>query len=214
MKRFRVTLLVVCLLLGWLGYNDLSLLLRNREPQQFTVADLETQGPAREWLTIRNGYQDLLQAINMSGTMEIDSFLVPLKRSRDSQEIYVWFETRDPQIVELLKTYYFKLNSAAEQQKFIQDNHDFINARREITGMTVDNLIADSNREKLKELLQEMQLSVPENVLFVSEGKEPTSLRGYFFLAMSLIGLLKLAQGFKSSGNKASQNLTPEHLNE
>lgn len=203
MKRFRVTLLAVCLLLGWLGFNDLSLLLRNSGPQQLSIIELETQGPDREWLNISNGHQDLMQAINMSGTMEIDSFLVPLKRSADSSEIGVWFETRDPQIVALLKTYYFKLNTDEERQKFIQDNNDFIYARRDVQGMTADNLIAESNHDKLKELLQEMNMTVPENVIFISEGKEPEAMRGIFFAFVALIGSIKLILGFKSSRNKS-----------
>ncbi|MCK4501389.1 MAG: hypothetical protein KAU22_00020, partial [Desulfuromonadales bacterium] len=59
--------------------------------------------------------QDLLQAINMSGTMDITSFLVPLKQSQGSSEAMVWFETRDPQIVAALKTYYFLLET--DQQR-------------------------------------------------------------------------------------------------
>ncbi len=205
MKRFRVTLLAVCLLLAWLGYNDLSLKLRNSEPQQLTIIELETQGPSREWLNVSGGYQDLMQAINMSGTIEIDSFLVPLKRTADSPEIGVWFETRDPQIVDVLKTYYFKLNTDAERQKFVQENNDFIFGRRDILGMTADNLIADSNREKLKELLQEMNMTVPDNVTFISEGKEPKYLRGLFFAVVALIGMIKLATGFTSAGHDSQE---------
>lgn len=205
MKRFRVTLLAICLLLAWLGYNDLSLLFRNSEPQQLSISDLVAQGPDREWVQVSNGYQDLLQAINMSGTMEIDSFLVPLKTSPNDTEINVWFETRDPQIIELLKTYYFKLDTAPDREQFLKDNHDFIYARREVTGMTVDNLIAESNQDKLIELLQEMEMPVPENVIFISEGKKPVAFRGYFFSAIALIGLLKLATSFKASNDTAQK---------
>jgi len=201
MKRFRVTLLAVCLLLAWLGYNDLSLLLRNREPQKLNIITLETQGPTQEWLQISGGYQDLMQAINMSGTMEIDSFLIPLKRSADTADISAWFETRDPQIIELLKTYYFKLDTDIAREKFLQENHDFIYGQRDIQGMTADNLVADSNREKLKELLQGMNMEVPDNVVFISEGKEPTALRGFFFAAVAIIGLIKLGMGFRSPNN-------------
>lgn len=202
MKRFRVTLLVVCLLLGWLGYTDLSLLLRNREAQQLSISELVAQGPAREWIRVSGGHQDLLQAINMSGTMEIDSFLVPLKRSADSPDINVWFETRDPQIVELLKTYYFKLDSDEQRQQFVEENQEFFTAQRDISGMTADNLIADSNSEKLRKLLQEMKMPISENVIFISEGKQPASWRGFFFAAMALIGLLKLVFDLKSAGKK------------
>ncbi|HEY5672824.1 MAG TPA: hypothetical protein VIR78_03895 [Malonomonas sp.] len=202
MRRFRVTLLVVCLLLGWLGYTDLSLLLRNRAPQQLSISELEAQGPAQEWLNITGGYQDLLQAINMSGTVEIDSFLIPLKRSVSSPDNNVWFETRDPQIVAILKTYYFNLETDAQRQQFREDNRKIFNAQRDISGMTVDSLIADSNSSKLKDLLQEMQLPVADNVIFISEGKQPVALRGFFFAAMSLIGLLKLLFDLLNRGKK------------
>lgn len=199
MRRFRVTLLVVCLLLGWLGYSDLSLLLRNQAPQQLTISELETNGPAQEWLSVSGGYQDLQQAINMSGTMEIDSFLVPLKRSASSPDHTVWFETRDPQIVNLLKTYYFNLDSDAQRQQFKEENREFFTAQRDISGMTIDNLIADANSENLKKLLREMQLPVADNVIFISEGKQPTVLRGFFFATIALIGLLKLLFDCKQS---------------
>jgi len=198
MKRFRVTLLAVCLLLGWLGYGDLSLLLRNKQPQQLNIAELEMQQPSQEWLQIDGGHQDLLQAINMSGTMEIDSFLVPLKSSPTSPDIHVWFETRDPQIVELLKTYYFQLNSDLDREKFVEQNLDFIYAPRQVIGMTADNKIARSNLEKLKTLLRELNMQVPDNLVFISEGKEPVALRGYFFVAVALLGLIKVALSFRS----------------
>ena len=202
MKRFRVTLLAVCLMLSWLGYSDLSLLLRNSEPQQLTISELEAQGPGREWISVSGGYQDLLQAINMSGTMEIDSFLVPLKSSPDSQEISVWFETRDPKIVQPLKTWYFKLNTDEERQQFLTNNQEFFTAQRNINGMTADSGIADSNQGKLKELLEEMNLPVSDNVTFISEGKQPESLRGIFFAAFALCGLLKLAYDLRSGSKK------------
>jgi len=202
MKRFRVTLLVVCLLLGWLGYTDLSLLLRNREPQQLSISELIAQGPDREWINVSGGYQDLIQAINMSGTMDIDAFLVPLKQSANSSDVNVWFETRDPQIVAHLKTYYFKLDTDEQRQQYLAENKDFFFARREIKGMIADNLVADSNTEKLKELLKEMKLPVSDNVIFISEGKKPESLRGFFFAAMAVIGLLKLLFDLKASRKK------------
>lgn len=192
MKRFRVTLLVVCLMLGWLGFNDLSLFLRNSAPQTISIEDLANQGAPREWLQIDGGYQDLLQAINMSGTMEIDSFLVPLKHSADTDDLLVWFETRDPQIVSALKTYYFKIDTDKERSDFVEENRQLFFAQRDLTGMTVSNLVADSNKNKLEELLEEMGIPVSDRVIFISEGKEPSSGRGFFFVAMALLGLVKL----------------------
>ena len=196
MRRFRVTIIAICLILGWLGYTDLSLLLRNPEPLDISITDLETGGARREWLTIHDGYQDLLQAINMSGTMEIGSFLVPLKQSKDALEINTWFETRDPQIITVLKEYYFKLETDQQQKDFLNKNQQLFSAQVTLTGMTVDNLVADSNRKKLEKLLQEMNIPMAENTIFISEGKEPTIWRGVFFAVIALIGLVKIFISF------------------
>ncbi len=192
MKRFRVTLLVICLILGWLGYADLRILLRNPEPVPISIGDLERNGAPREWLTVTGGHQDLLQAINMSGTMEIDSFLVPLKASPEASEIHVWFETRDPEIVDLLTSYYFHLDNDTERSEFLVENQFILTAERELTGMTAESLVADSNRQKLLELLEEMNVPASENVIFISEGKQPVKGRALFFSTMAVIGLLKL----------------------
>lgn len=192
MRRFRVTIIAICLILGWLGYTDLSLLLRNTEPLDITIADLETDGAPREWLTIHDGYQDLLKAINMSGTMEIGSFLVPLKHSPDAGDINIWFETREPQIIKALKEYYFKLETAQQQKDFLKKNQELFSAQISLTGMTVDNLAADSNRTKLEKLLQEMNIPMAENTIFISEGKEPAVWRGIFFMGIAIIGLIKV----------------------
>jgi len=199
MKRFRVTIIAVCLILGWLGYADLRLLLRNPEPLEISIADLEITGAPREWLTIDNGYQDLLKAINMSGTMEIDSFLVPLKSSKQAGNIRVWFETRDPQIIKTLKTYYFVLDTEEQQQAFVLENQTLFSAQRQLIGMTADNLVADSNQQKLTKLLQEMNIPVTENTIFISEGKQPVVWRGIFFTGIAIIGLVKVLLSFRKS---------------
>lgn len=208
MKRFRITLLVVCLVLGWLGVNDLSLYFRNPEPQQIHIKELSRQGAPREWLKIEGGYRDLLQAINMSGTVEITSFLVPLKPSETSQDLQIWFESRDPQVLNALKTYYFDLESDADRSKFITENRELFSGRYDVSGMTVSSLVADSNRGKLKELLTTMNIPVSEQVIFISEGKKPACGRGFFFAAMALLGLGKLLFDLIRKGNKniAEQN--------
>lgn len=192
MKRFRVTLLVVCLVLGWLGGRDLALYFRNPTPQLINIEVLAKQGAPREWLKIEGGYRDLLQAINMSGTLEINSFLVPLKLSEKSDDLQIWFETRDPKILNTLKTYYFDLDTDADRAKFIDENRQLFLGRYDLSGMTVSSLVADSNSSKLKELLAKMNIPVSEQVIFISEGKEPSSGRGLFFVAMALLGLGKL----------------------
>lgn len=192
MKRFRVTLLVVCLVLGWLGFTDLSLYLRNPEPQVINIKELARQGAPREWLKIEGGSRDLLQAINMSGTVEVTSFLVPLKPSENSNDLFIWFETRDPQILSALKTYYFHLETERARAEFLEENRSLFFGKYDLQGMTVSSLIADSNASKLKELLTTMNIPVSDQVIFISEGKIPSSGRGLFFAAMALLGLSKL----------------------
>jgi hypothetical protein len=202
MKRFRVTIIAVCLLLGWLGYSDLSLLLRNPEPLEISILDLEETGAPREWLNIDKGYQDLLQGINMSGTMEIGSFLVPLKSSLESNDIKIWFETRDPQIIETLKTYYLILDTEKQRQDFLVTNQQFFSAQRRLTGMVTGNLVADSNQKKLTQLLQKMNIPVSENTIFISEDKQPVFWRGIFFSGIAIIGLIKTGLSYRKSNSE------------
>ncbi|WP_303723031.1 hypothetical protein [Malonomonas rubra] len=210
MKRFRVTLLAVCLLLTWLGYSDLQLHFRNKAPQQITVQELEQGRPHREWLHVTGGYQNLLDAINMSGTMEIDAFLVPLRSTPDSRSSTIWFETRDPQIVELLKTYYFKLDNDLQRSQFANKNKDQIYAQRDLIGMTADSMVASNNQTKLEELLQQMKLPVGEHTVFISEGKEPIIYRGYFFAVIGILGILKLVLSFRNKPDTAQPPATGE----
>lgn len=202
MKKFRITIIAICLILGWLGYADLSLLLRNSEPLEISIADLEETGAPREWLTVNDGYQDLLQAINMSGTMEIGSFLVPLKSSTDSTDMKIWFETREPEIVEALKTYYFMLETDEQQQAFLRDNQHLFSAQRQLTGLTANNIVADSNMKKLTELLTAMNIPVTESTIFISQGKQPVVWRGMFFFGIAVIGLIKVLLSFKEPDQK------------
>lgn len=201
MKRFRITILAICLILGWLGFSDLSLLLRNQEPQLVSIAELEAKGAPREWLTVTDGVQDLLQAINMSGSMTIDSFLVPLKLDSEATTMQVWFETRDPQIISALKSYYFILETDAQKAEFVEANKQLFMGRRSLTGMTADNLVASSNKNKLTELLQEMNIPVSEETIFISEGKEPAIWRGVFFTVIAIIGLVKIFISFARQGD-------------
>ena len=201
MKRFRITIMAICLLVGWLGYSDLTILLRNPEPLEVSIFDLEATGAPREWLTVNKGYQDLLQGINMSGTMEVGSFLIPLKSSIESNDTRVWFETRDPQIIETLKTYYFILDTEKQRQDYSAKNQPFFSAQRQLTGMVTGNLVADSNQKKLTQLLQKMDIPVAENTIFISEDKQPALWRGIFFAGIALIGLIKVGLSFRETSS-------------
>ncbi|MDX2481692.1 MAG: hypothetical protein QNK24_15320 [Desulfuromusa sp.] len=200
MKRFRITIIAICIVLGWLGFSDLSILLRNSEPLDISISELETTGAPREWLRINKGYQDLQQAINMSGTMEIDSFLIPLKTTPSSGQIKIWFETREPNIIAALKTYYFVLETEAQQKKYLQENQQFFSDQHQVTGMIVGNTIADSNQQKLIKLLEGMNIPVTKDLIFISEGKKPAVWRGIFFTVIAIAGLVKTLLTFRKTG--------------
>jgi hypothetical protein len=193
MNRFRVTLIAVCLVLVWLAYKDISLYLRNPEPLAIAITELETLGKApREWLAVSGGYPDYLQGINMTGGMDFEAFLVPLTSSPQSSNYRVWFETRDPDILEALTTYYFVLDSEAQRHDFLNDNDHIFSSQRNLTGMTAAELVANSNQKKLVSLLEEMGIESSGTPVFISEGKKPVIWRGVFFAIIAFAGLLKL----------------------
>ena len=193
MKRFKYTLLAICLLLLWLGWSDVSLLLHNPEPQTISLAQLVETGPPRAWLHVTGGYQDLAQAISTSGSIDLDAFLVPLKVHPSDTSFRVLVETRDPKILGLLKTYYFKLDSEAAQARFRAEHKDEFLGRRDVTGMLITGLVASGNRDKLMTLAKQLGMKLPKDVIFISEGERPVTWRGFVFLALALAGLVKFA---------------------
>lgn len=193
MNRFRFTLLAVCLVLLYLGMTDLSLFFRNQAPAPLSISDLEQQGPPREWLQVTGGYQDLEQAISTSGSIELNALLVPLKASPEQKGFRVLVETRNPRVMELFKTYHFKFDSVFAKEKYLAEHREEFYAQRDITGMEISGLIASGNRDKLLELAQELGMEVDEDVVFLAEGKEPASWRGFLFVALAIAGLIKFA---------------------
>lgn len=199
MNRFRATFIAICLVLVWLAYNDISLLLRNPEPLLISIHELESLEKApREWMTVTDGYPDFLQAINMTGSMDFEAFLVPLSSSPDSASYKIWFETRDPQILEALTTYHFLLDTEQQQLDFLEENSHLLFGQRHLTGMTAAELVANSNQKKLVSLLEELGIETPDTPIFISEEKEPAIWRGVFFALIALVGLIKLARDLRT----------------
>jgi len=191
MKRFRFTFLAVCMLLTWLGSSDLLLQLRNPQPLAIELSQLPEGPPPQEWMRITGGQLDLLQAINMSGTIEIDAFLVPLVGDAASDSPRVWVETRDPAVANLLTTYYFKLDSDQQREDYLAAHRAAFHLARAVTGMTADNLVASANQSKLLDLLSKFGIQPREDILFLSEGKSPNRWRGPLFLGIALLGIFK-----------------------
>ncbi|MBW6512296.1 MAG: hypothetical protein K0A93_09350 [Desulfuromonadaceae bacterium] len=205
MKRFSFTLLAICLVLLYLGGTDLALFLRNRQPQQVTIQQLENSGAPREWLTIDGGYMNLLEAINMTGTIQIDSLLVPLTVIPGGKSFKVLFETRDPQILELWTTYHFKLDSTLEKDRFLAENLRAFQAPKRLTGLIAGNLVATNNQNKLLKLARDVGMDVATDAIFVSEGKNPGLWRGLFFVVVGLLGALKVLLSRRSSRPQADR---------
>ena len=89
------------------------------------------------------------------------------------------------------------LETDKQQQDFLQNNQQLFSAQRILTGMTADNLVADSNQNKLAELLTKMNIPVTEETIFISEGKQPVVWRGMFFFGIAVIGLIKVLLSFR-----------------
>ena len=203
MNRFRVTLMTVCLVLSWLAYKDINLFLRNPEPLAISITELESLEKApREWLTVTGGYPDFLQGINMTGSMEFEAFLVPLTSSPDSNKYKVWFETRDPEVLDALTTYYFLLDTEAQRSAFIHEKHHIFSGQRYLTGMTAAELVANSNQKKLVSLLEQMGVETFDTPIFISESKQPVAWRGIFFALTAFAGLLKITWDLRTGKPK------------
>lgn len=206
MNRFRMTFIAVCLVLAWLAYADISLLLRNPAPLPVSIADLEALKKApREWLAVTDGYPHFLQGINMTGSMEFTAFLVPLTASPESQNYKVWFETRDPEILAALTTYYFTLDTESQRQTFVEENAHIFSSQRSVTGMTAADLVANSNQRQLTKLLAQMGIEPTETPVFISENKKPLAWRGIFYALVAIAGLIKLSWNPRSN-NTPAQN--------
>ena len=197
MKRYRMTLLAICLVLGFLGYQDLKTFFNNPEPLPISISELEQSGAPREWLQIQGGSLDLEQAINPSGqidTFENGPFFVPIVGRNNDGAIRVVVETQLPQVIEILKTYALGFDSEEEQQLFLAKNKAAFHPAYEVTGMTASWLTSTANRDKLLKLAKQQNMPVRDDVIFISEGKKPAKFRGFFFSIIALLGLIKFVQ--------------------
>ncbi len=195
MSRFRYTLLAVCLVMLFLGASDLQLLFNNPEPAVVDIAQLEQGDVPREWLSIEGGYWNLEQAISTTGTIELEAFLIPLRSTPEKDsEIDVVFESSDPEIIKLLQAYYFSFDSMEEQAEFRDENSELFFGQHDVTGMLVGGLIESGNRDKLLDLARELDMPVSEDVILLSQGKEPEKFRGFFFTIIAVLGTLRFVQ--------------------
>lgn len=192
MNRFRFTLIAVCLVLLFLGVSDLVLWFNNQAPQSVQIDQLEASGAPREWLQVSGGYQDLDRAISTSGALELEALLVPLISHPDQERIQVMVETRNEHLLRLFKEYHFFTDTVPEKRAFRERHAREFKGERDVTGMLVGGLIASGNQDKLRKLAQQTGLDIADDVIFLSEGKEPGTWRGVFFTLVGLLGLVKI----------------------
>jgi len=192
MHRFRFTLIAVCLLLLFLGGSDLFLWYNNQTPLSVTIDALEASGAPRDWLHVTDGHQDLDRAISTSGSIELEALLIPLTGAPGQEQIRVLIETRNPHLLELFKKYHFFADTLPDKQAVrAQYAAEFL-GQRDITGMLMGGFIAKGNRQKLLELAQQTGLAIDQDVILLSEGKEPERWRGVFFAVVGLLGLVRV----------------------
>jgi hypothetical protein len=192
MRRFRYTLIAICLLLLFLGGSDLVLWYHNQSPASVNIEELEQNGAPQEWLHVTSGYQDLDRAISTSGSLEMEALLIPLLATLDQEQIKVLVETRNPQLLQIFQDYHFFTDTLPEKQAFHRQHDAKFKGQREITGMLVAGLIARGNQQKLLKLAKQTDLNVADDVIFISEGKEPDKWRGLFFSVIGLLGLIRV----------------------
>lgn len=199
MRRFRYTLLSICLVLLFLGGSDLILWFNNQNAEAIGIDNLEQKGAPREWLKVSDGYQDLDRAISTSGSVKMEALLVPLLTNPEQEEIRVLVETRNPHLLQLFQEYHFLSDTIPDKEAFRSKFAAEFKGQREVTGMLVAGLVARGNQQNLLKLAKETELRIADDVIFISEGKEPDRLRGVFFTLIGLLGLIKLLFGKKDS---------------
>ena len=192
MRRFRFTLIAVCAVLIYLGYSDLLLWFNNQAPRSISIHQLEQLGPPQEWLNVTGGFQDLDRAISTSGSVEMEALLVPLLSAPGQDRIHVLVETRSPYLLQLFQEYHFLTDTVPEKRAYREEHAEVFTGQRDITGMLVSGLIASGNQQKLMKLATQTGLDIAENVVFLSEGKQPGKWRGVFFAVVGVLGLFKV----------------------
>jgi hypothetical protein len=209
MKRFRFTLIAVCLVLLYLGVNDLLLWFNNQSPRSISISQLEATGAPQEWLSVTAGHLDLDRAISTSGSVEMEALLVPLLTHPDQERIVVMVETREAHLLQIFKEYHFFTDTIPEKRAFRQKHAAVFEGQRNITGMLVAGLIVRGNQQKLMKLATQTGLDVADDVIFLSDGKQPGKWRGLFFTVVGLLGLIRVLT-YKKQGSPPERELPGE----
>lgn len=196
MRRFRVTLLVVCGFIIYLGYSKISFVINNPEPELVSINKLlSAEQNDREWITVTDGTLLLKEVISSNGEMEPEALLIPLVVGEEDSVFKVFYETRDPKIMKTFKKYFFGMETEEEQVKYFNENIDRFIIKTPITGVLMTGSELKYNREKLIEIADITNTKVSDNVIFIQEKGEMTfvdNYGGYFLILIGILGLLKV----------------------
>lgn len=187
--RYRATLFTVCAVLGFLGGDDLWVALQNRAPH-VRVNTLEA-APHEHWLRFEGARLDIAEAINTTGTVEVQGLLAPL-RAGEGGPVKVLVETRDAARIDLFKRYHFGPDTEADKAAFREQHREALLASVPVQGLRMRGLVARSNHGKLRQMAQEGGLQLAPDALILVEGETPSPWRGSFFLLVALAGLVKV----------------------
>ncbi len=186
---YRATLVTVCAVLGFLGGDDLWVALQNRTPH---VHQNSLDVPAgQHWLRFEGARMDLVEAINTTGTVEVQGLLAPL-RLPSGGAVKVLVETRDAARIELFKRYHFGPDTEVDRAAFREQHHAELLSVVSVQGLRMRGLVARSNHGKLRDMAKEGGLDLAPDALILVEGETPSPWRGSFFLLVALAGLTKV----------------------
>lgn len=186
--HYRVTLAAVCAVLGFLGGDDLWVALQNRAPH-LLVNRLDA-GTHQHWLRFEGAKVDLAEAINTTGTVDVQGLLAPLRLPQGGP-VKVLLETRDAARIDLFKRYHFGPETEADKALFLEQHRNTLLAPVPVQGLRMRGLVARSNHRKLRQMAQEGGIELAPDTLILVEGETPSPWRGSFFLLVALAGIAK-----------------------
>ncbi|ADU66984.1 hypothetical protein LGV61_11335 [Desulfurispirillum indicum] len=193
MRRFRFTVLAICMLLLYLAWGDMQITLRNGAPETVSARDVYLDGYPREWLELKGGYLDLQRAISTSGTVELDALVLPLMPDRRYDgEIRILVETRDEELLHHFAQYHFRSPTQEQKRRYLEEHLDAFHPQRDIIGLVATGSASQRNRGKILDIAASAGLDIHPEVIYVSEGNTPPRYRGWFYLIVGVLGIARV----------------------
>lgn len=155
-------------------------------------------------MEITGGTLLLKEAISANGEIEADAFLVPIVEKKGDDEFKVFFETRDPKIIEAISQYFIYIETEEAKEKYYKENIDLFEMTKPVSGVFLTGSELKYNTDKLKEIADITNTKITEKVIFVQEKLELDNFdkySGYFMILMGVLGIIKIAYLFIKERN-------------